>query len=182
MQIKCFHACLETRWEWKSLLNRCVSNKNSPVQGHSSFTQAAWEHTVIAGQWPSVKPWANQVTGREDSTRRTSDQPTLPYGHHEGCVAGTRTSGHSQRRSHLFSFVSQATMKDHCLHMGSSHNPGTKERPSVGQAGKLCRGRDLHHPSVCRCHSCFPVPQPLHGEHPTVTKGSERSHQEEGIS
>lgn len=108
-------------------------------------------------------------------------QATNAHGHMAATKAGMRISGRSQRTGHLFSFVNRATTKDHHLHMGSNCNPVTEERPSDRQARELCRVREIHHPGTCHCHSCSPVPHPLHGEHPTVTQGSERSHQEEGI-
>lgn len=112
------------------------------MQGHSSFTEIAWGHTIIivASHQGSVKLWANQVTGR-DSTRGTSDQPTLPYGHCEGCLAGTRASGHRQGMGHLFSFVSQATTEDHCPHVGSNHYSTTKETSLDRQEGQHRRDR-----------------------------------------
>lgn len=70
-------------------------------------------------------------------------------------MAGTRTSGHSQRIGHLFSFVNQATTEDHRLHTDSNCNPATEERPLDRQAEEHCLGgREIHHPSMCRCHCC----------------------------
>lgn len=147
-----------------------------------SHKQTEGTQSSLVSDHGSVKPWANQVSGREDGTRGRSDQPTLPHGHREGCVAGTRTSGHSQRTGHLFSSVNRATTEDHRLHVGSSHDPETEERSSDAQAVEHCVVAER---STITAHgvatAALQYHRPPRGERPTVMKGSERSHREEGV-